>query len=468
MKSVLILVIFWSALGFSSCAFHTAGPIDSAGAAAAGDGQLNETPKFSASIRFGAPSERVLVRAIVVEKELDRYSLSAPITLPVQLPDGMVISLVLPASQSLQGPIRAEVRASASQSDVTAPMLPVAQATLVGTQDGKTSVDIHVFGLKSILEQGAESQAWLSVSIYDHDLHRAYHIQFRVLTPPSQVTFEQMTWAQYAAVAHSKFDAQFVHLDALNAKYSLLQVLRVKNRSKETVTVTFPKRLKGGVSGQVSAQRPIKEQCSYTWGLTSENLEVSPSISLYPLVLELPNTFLTYQDQIRISLEPNQEALVGIYGEGVKCRTYVDQGPGAISWALPPENVARGCDYACANFHEMEKYLDNYGCRTVGTPGCSGPISCLDCSRSGIRCKECFEQDGKVAPEDFYKRGCNGDWHVSPKLAVVNSFAGRTPISLTIDASMLQAKLRYGFSSESDDPEFRMQPALSASSVQWE
>lgn len=410
------------------------------------------------------------------------------IRLVLPLPDG-----VSPSSVSVTGDLRLNSESGSALSVRIQNVEPVRPSG--STQE---LLGMNIVGLDEIIPKDQEAKAFLRVRVSQSGRTGA-DVEFRsvLVTPPSNLELSQRTVAAFESEGTS-LPPGVKSLRARSARWDLLQVVTVRNRSQSAVVASVHAILEGRLSTHFHRITVDQQPCSYKASEADWDEVIAPELYALPITEDLPKRFSAIlndslsENRIDVSLLAGEQALIGIYGSGGSSASFADNGP--VRGSPAPLEVVSGCRSRCADprvdmyswdpLNRASQYWSGEGfpgasrtCLKLSSIGRIFPESPVPDEDAMNQCA-LWELSNGTSPWDDH-RFCHSPepgnqwhypthemWRVQKFTTTINVGLQSFPVVLGINPESTQVKLRYADVPEGMNAEARTVPALQERSVQ--
>ncbi len=415
-----------------SSAQQSGGTTNSTEAVKASDGTI-EAGEVHVSFLREASTE---VRHRKVQQSGRNITVATPITLPAEVPDTIRVKFDLASVIESASDLEAEVYVKPAGSTAQATKLPVRSVTFDG-QNSKGSMTVEIPGMKALFPDGQDVVNYLTIEVLSRGRADKVTIaNIALTTPPSFASIQstQMTLDDFDRGERSELTdvVRAILTEGLKndkVRLDLVSIVRLKNKSKGPIETAIPVKPHGRVWVQIDSYHPRIDGCSFDPGETHTADTLSDDLYALPITADLEQTFYPTLraarkgSSIMITLDPTQEVVVGIFGQGPR----IVSRPKSRANPIP----ATLCAPKCEEWAYVAPYAD----------------ACVRCAQ-GLwgPCQECKNDNRFVG---MCKR-----WGMQTHPASVMSGI-QTTASVDIDPLDMWGTARFTYLPATDDPEVR-------------
>ena len=268
-------------------------------------------------------------RVLVPESSIV-YSAELPLTLPPEVPNTLKVEFEIPflIEKELLIFSKAYVYLGGNKYELITSSLKLNQYS------NKTAASLEVSGLKTVFTDKTEVIGTLKVDIFEEANKKLFTITSTLRTPPSEISIEKTHVNSFNPLHFNLSDGVRL-VAASSTTATLLRVIKIKNRSETNIVFEMPTNALGSVSAsfyKVSHEDTGCEGKGYKLPERRWTEVYSEKLILVPLFEELiPIVNLTTSNSntmsaFSVSLAPEEEVLLGVYGEGEKIQALIKDG----------------------------------------------------------------------------------------------------------------------------------------------
>lgn len=307
------------------------------------------------------------------------------LSLPAEVPDDLEFSLTeinnpLIASDG----IRAFVSYQDSEVEIPTSQLKITNNSLNSGSNVELSFKAH--GFKSIFPPSKSHQARMRVEIRgrreisNFENSKSTNLEFFLLTPPSQVLVNSLTPQEFHEKIKEKrnlFPYSFKELSIDGSRFILLRVIEFVSNESRPIELVVHQRNLGSIQSLTINDQYRVENCRFEIYETSKNREFLGPFEWIPLdanSLEFVKTRVrlrdTFDNALKIKLEPKVHAYLGLYGSSGEIWELFDQG-------RPQDKISsiKMAPYATLKCKEECQSKIKY-CKENGNKGSGCPFDC--------------------------------------------------------------------------------------------
>jgi hypothetical protein len=443
-----------AAVAFTGCAFKDKSEGTGSGLQ---PGQLDPVLSITLSWQEGeeeARAERSEKRRLRRSQDQLFWTWDAPLDLPQKAPAGLDVRFDVPAGEERLRGLTVEdfvIEGRRGRGDAGGGFderfRPLRRSSLLeltpSVHAGVTGAKLRIEGLDALFPEEEQGVLEIRVSIRDASGNWISRYVGLLRTPPSLVSFKQMTLSEFEAGGRT-LDRDIKRIRTESVQLELLQVQEVKNGTNSPVELDYPNRLiDSELASRVEAFEYVDQGCNYELRHTDEEFSYTESVYLAAFKgLDQAVAFIGANPQASavqtLRLEVGETAWIGIYGAGRDLPSLVDTGRAPSE--LQRTSVQGRCYWQC---RAKSDYLWWFRDENRGHPHYR---ECKACEAGDIdSCNSCRANDPNVIsrPQTY----CF--WWVQTRQQVEVEVGTRTyPITMLIVPQTNSLQLRWPEASE--------------------